>query len=64
MMLRLQRERMSERRLRAEHEGIFPLFRPRSGKALLGEAGRARHASRADEPRAEIDALIADGRNR
>ena len=50
MMLRLA-ARAHERRLRAFDQGIFPLFRPGRGEAALGQARRAGHASRPDEPR-------------
>ena len=50
MMLRLQRERM-QGGYSPLGQGVFPLFRPRRGKASLCQAGCAGDAPRTDQPR-------------
>ena len=54
--------RAHERLLRAQREGVFPLFRAGSGEALPRCPGCAGHASRPDEPGGvEIASEVADG---
>ena len=53
--------RADGRRLRAQHEGVFPLFRPRSGKAVCAKPGALVMHPGPMNRGVEIDTAVADG---